>query len=68
MSKYRIIKEVEHFRTIYRIQKRFLWFFWMDPYDIWNEKSEIYFTTLESAKEEIKLLKCKNIKEVVYEE
>lgn len=68
MSKYRIIKEVEPFRTIYRIQKRFLWFFWMDPYDIWNEKSEIYFTTLESAKEEIKFLKCKNIKEVVYEE
>lgn len=68
MSRYRIIKETDIFLTRYIIQKRFLWFFWVNPHNIWEDNSEIHFTTLESAKEEIKYLKYKNIKEVVYEE
>ena len=63
MVKYRIIKSYNAFSwiPIHILQKRFLWFFWIDlgEYPI-NRYS------LEDVKREIKRLK--NKKEVVYEE
>lgn len=60
--KYRIVKKkVENLRTKYIIQRRFLWFFWIDV----REFPTNHYS-LEDVKNEIKRLKDK--KEVVYEE
>lgn len=63
MTKYRIVKEVDRFHTVYRVQYRFLWLFWVNVYE-----KELYFSTLEAAIEEVKFLNNKTIKKVVYEE
>ena len=63
MTKYRIIKSYNAFSLIpnHILQKRFLWFFWID---IGEYPTNRY--SLEDVKREIKRLK--NKKEVVYEE
>lgn len=62
MIKYRIVEIKEELSTKYIIQRRFLWFFWINIYN------GAYFSSLEIAKHTIKRLKRKNKKEVVYEE
>lgn len=63
MAKYRIIKSYNAFSWIpnHVLQKRFLWFFWID---IGEYPTTRY--SLEDVKREIKRLK--NKKEVVYKE
>lgn len=61
--KYRIIEIKETSITKYIIQRRFLWFFWINAYD-----NSIYVSSLDLAKFAIKELKFKVKKEVVYEE
>lgn len=64
MTKYRVVKEVDGFGTVYRVQQRFLLLFWINAF--WP--ADISFSTLEKAKRELKHLDNKIIKEVVYEE
>lgn len=62
-TKYRIIKSYDSLSWIpnYILQKRFLWFFWIDVREF---STNCY--SLENVKNEIKRLK--NKKDVVYEE
>jgi hypothetical protein len=64
MTKYRIVKEDDGFNTVYRIQQRFLWLFWINAF--WP--ADISFNTLEKAIRETKHLNDKITKKVVYEE
>lgn len=63
MLKYRIVKIEKDSRTKYIIQRRFLWFFWIY---VNGYLTSLY--TLEDVKNEIKRLKRKTKKEVVYKE
>jgi hypothetical protein len=59
---YRIKKVVEQGHTVYYVQRRFLWFWWMDIYQpdtITNNNGrgfcgQGFFLTLEEAKEELR--------------
>lgn len=64
MTKYRIVKEIDGFSTVYRVQQRFLWLFWINAF----YPADTCFNTLEKAIREIKHLNNKITKEVVYEE
>lgn len=63
MTKYRIVEIKEKSITKYVLQKRFLWYFWVNIYD-----NSIYFSSLDLAKFALKDLNFKIKKEVVYEE
>ena len=63
MLKYRIVKITKDLSTKYIIQRRFLWFFWIY---VWGYSARLY--SLEEVKSQIERFKCKDKKEVVYEE
>ncbi len=66
MSKYRIVSIEKENNTFYRVEKKFL-FFWYNPLNI-NEYITGYFDKFIDAKKAIESLKFKTVITVVHEE